>query len=90
MTDYLLDLYKTARFFFLFGFLITFSLFLFSYLAKPGLTDTEKVIQQLRGDPKLVEFLRGPRGEKGEKGPQGERGPQGEKGEKGDSALKKE
>ncbi len=87
VTDYLVDLYTTSRFFFLFGFMIIFGLFLFNYFSKPASTEVEKVIQQLRGDPKLIELLRDPQGEKGERGPQGEegeRGPQGEKGEKGE------
>jgi hypothetical protein len=80
-TDFLADLYKTARFYFLFGFVVIFFIFSLNYFTKPPSNEAEKVIQQLRGDPKLIDLLRGPKGEKGD---QGERGLQGEKGEKGE------
>lgn len=86
LVSYSIRSYKTARFFFLLGFLIISDLFSVSYFTRSALTEAEKVIQQLRGDPKLIELLRGPKGEKGEGGPQGERG---EKGEKGDPASNK-
>jgi hypothetical protein len=66
--------------------LIVFGLFSASYFTKLALTEAEKLIQQLRGDPKLIELLRGPKGERGERGLRGERGGKGEKGEKGNPA----
>ena len=38
----------------------------------------------LRSEPKLIELLRGPKGDTGEKGEPGEKGPKGDKGEKGE------
>ncbi len=83
-SDYLLDIYKVARFFSLFAFFIILVLLSVNFLSRSSSTDAEKVVQQLRSDPSLIELLRGPKGEKGEKGDQGERGSRGEKGDKGD------
>jgi hypothetical protein len=46
-TDFLTDLYVTARFFFLFGFLIIFSIFLGSYLIGAQSSNSKKIIQEL-------------------------------------------
>jgi len=83
VTDYLADLYKTARFLFLTGFMLVFVIFSTNYFTRSPTTDAEKVIQQLRADPKLIELLRGPKGE------QGDRGERGESGAKGEAALPK-
>lgn len=97
VTDYLADLYKTARFFFLTGFVVVFAILSVSYFSGATSTSTEKVIQQLRADPKLTDLLRGPkgergdpglRGERGDQGPQGARGPQGDPGPKGEQGPK--
>jgi hypothetical protein len=94
-TDYLVDIYKVSRFFFLFAFTLIILLFSISYFTRTSTTDIDKTIIQLRSDPKLIELLRGPkgetgsRGEKGDvggKGDQGEHGEKGEKGDKGDNA----
>lgn len=99
ITDFLADLYKTARFYFLFGFVIIFAILSVVYFSQSPSNDTERMIQQLRSDPKLIELLRGPKGEKGDQGEkglrgdsgaQGERGPRGEKGEKGPQGEKGE
>jgi hypothetical protein len=84
VTDYLADLYKTARFFFLTGFVIVFATISVGYFTRPTTTEAEKAVQQLRGDPKLIELLRGPKGEQGERGPPGDRGERGEKGPQGE------
>lgn len=86
VTDYLADLYKTARFLFLAGFLLVFVIFSVNYFARPPASDAEGVVEQLRADPKLIELLRGPRGEQGERGERGEPGVKGDKGDKGDTA----
>ena len=67
-TDYLLDIYKVARFFSLFAFSIILLLLSVNYFSHSSSTEAEKVIQQLRGDPKFIDLLRGPKGEKGDKG----------------------
>lgn len=90
ITDFLADLYKTARFYFLFGFVVIFVIFSISYFVRSPSSEAEAVIQQLRSDPKLIEDLRGPRGEKGEKGDRGEKGPQGERGPQGEKGVQGE
>jgi hypothetical protein len=84
VTDYLADLYKSARFYFLSGFLIVFVIVSANFFSRSPSDDAERVIQQLRGDPKLIELLRGPKGDKGDKGEQGEKGAQGERGPRGE------
>lgn len=93
ITDYLADLYKTARFYFFFGFIVIFIIFSTSYFIRPyNHSDPKNAIQELRRNPDLIELLRGPKGEKGERGEQGpkgdvglqgQRGPKGEKGDRG-------
>ena len=89
-TNYLADLYKTARFYFLSGFLAVFVILSAGYFKRPPSGDAERVIEKLRGEPKMIELLRGPKGENGAegppgaKGPPGERGPQGHQGPQGD------
>jgi hypothetical protein len=90
VTDYLADLYKTARFLFLAGFLVVFVIFSVNYFSRSQSSDAERIIQQLRSDPKLIELLRGPRGERGDKGEQGERGPQGDRGSQGEKGQQGE
>lgn len=93
VTDFLADLYKAARFYFLSGFVVIFGIFSAAYFTRPPSSEAEKVIQQLRSDPALIDLLRGPRGKQGEKGPQGEqgfKGEQGSKGEKGEKGAKGE
>jgi len=88
-TDFLLAVYQVAKSFSLSAFLVLTVLFIVGYITRPSSHEPEKVIQQLRGDQKLIELLRGPKGERGETGPAGptgspgEKGPQGEHGERG-------
>lgn len=101
-TDYLIEIFKAARFFSLFAFTIIVALFLISYLTRSSTTDAAKIIQQLRSDSELIELLRGPKGEQGPqgiqgkrgpegpRGPQGEKGPQGARGPKGEQGLRGE
>ncbi len=83
-SDYLLDIYKVARFFSLFAFFIILVLLSVHFFSRSSSTDAEKIVQQLRSDPKLIDLLRGPKGDKGDKGDQGQHGLKGEKGDKGD------
>lgn len=91
-TDYLADLYKTARFYFLFGFIVIFGIFSINYFLRPyPYGGPKEVIQELRSNPELIDLLRGPKGEKGEhgeQGPKGDVGPQGRRGPKGDRGEK--
>ena len=92
-TDYLVDIYKVSRFFFMCAFTLVVFLFTVNYFAHPCSSDTEKIIQQLRGDPQLVALLRGPQGipglmgDKGDDGKRGDKGDKGDRGDKGDSAA---
>jgi hypothetical protein len=100
VTDFLADLYKTARFFFLSGFAVIFIMGLLAYSFHSPDSDTERTVRQLRSDPKLVELLRGPKGDPGDQGkqgdigapgavgPQGERGPPGSQGARGERGEK--
>lgn len=84
--NFLADLYKTARFFLMSGFFLVFLAISGAYFLSPTPSATERVIQSLRADPKMIDLLRGPRGERGEPGPKGDvgnRGPKGDKGENG-------
>ncbi|WP_166831575.1 hypothetical protein [Thalassoroseus pseudoceratinae] len=92
-TDYLVDLYKVSRFFFLASFALVVILFSISFLSNSARSESSEFIRQLRSDSKLIELLRGPRGEqggdgnKGDQGPQGPQGPQGRNGENGKDAV---
>lgn len=75
-TDFLVNVYEVARFFFLIALVlltIAFSINIFS--KKPEQSKkTDEIMRELRSQPELIEMLRGPRGNKGEKGEKGERG----------------
>lgn len=79
-TNYLVDLYRAARFFALLGLAVFVGLFSIGFLTTSPKDQTERIIRELRSDPSLIEMLRGPKGEKGEQGGVGE------KGERGDDA----
>lgn len=83
-TNYLVDLYRVARFFFLFAFTLIVVLFSITYFGRTGSTDVEKFVRQLRGDPKVIELLRGPKGDKGDTGNTGGKGDKGDKGNQGE------
>jgi len=87
-TDYLVDLYKAARFFFLLAFTVVVLLFSVNFLFDSSKSRTEEVIRALRSDPKFIELLRGPKGDtglKGDTGDQGIRGADGRQGSRDDS-----
>lgn len=58
---------------------ISFALFFRGPNNDVAATD-QRIINQIRSDPDLADFLRGPRGERGEQGVRGEPGPQGDPG----------
>ncbi len=89
-TDYLVDVYRTARCFFLFALTLATLMFCENLIRSPQHTRSQLFLQDLRSDPDLIELLRGSKGEQGEKGPTGEkgdRGIQGLQGEKGKSGA---
>ncbi|HEV3439740.1 MAG TPA: hypothetical protein VG122_20410 [Gemmata sp.] len=51
VTDYLADLYKTARFFFLTGFVLVFAIISVNYFTRSPATDAAKGVQQIRANP---------------------------------------
>lgn len=74
-TDYLADVYKVARFFFMFAFFIVVILFAANYFSKVEENESAKLAERLRGNPELINMLRGPKGDKGDKGDRGSSGP---------------
>jgi hypothetical protein len=57
-TDYLVDLYRTSRFYLMVGFVLLFVVFSHSYFARAGVSDTDKVFNKLREDPKFKDMVR--------------------------------
>jgi hypothetical protein len=91
--DYLIDLYKAARATTLLALVAVAVLYLVNTFFSTSTSTADDVIKKLRADSKLVDYLRGPKGEQGERGDQGqkgERGPKGEPGPKGDRGEKGE
>lgn len=80
-TDYLVSLYKSARFFFLMAFTVVVFLFSVSFLFDTSKGRADEVIRSLRSNPALIELLRGPKGD------QGSHGADGQKGERGKDAV---
>ncbi len=83
-TNYLVDLYKAARFFVLLSLTVFIGLFFINFVYISPKDQSERIVRQLRSDPVLIELLRGPKGKKGDRGNQGL---QGKIGLKGDSGL---
>lgn len=67
-TDYQVDVYATARFFFLSGFLIIAALVSLSVLSQNSGGQTADLIRSIRADDKLITLLRGPQGVRGDAG----------------------
>jgi len=83
-TDYLVDLYRAARFFFLLSLTLVVFLFTASFFTHAPGDEVRATIERLRGEPRLIELLRGPKGEEGVRGSKGEQGEQGIRGQQGD------
>jgi hypothetical protein len=87
-TNYLVDVYKAARFFFLSaltGLVLLFSLNLFLVTPKDS---AKAVAYELWSNTNFVQSVRGAKGDTGSQGgsgPKGETGPKGDRGERGDS-----
>jgi hypothetical protein len=57
-TDYLVDLYKTCRFYLMVGFVLLFVVFSHSYFARAGGGDADRAINKLRDDPQFQNLVR--------------------------------
>lgn len=73
-TDYLVDVFKAARFSIFAAFVLATALFSLSFAFQNPGDQTKQIVETLRADPKLLDTLRGP---KGESGPTGASGPAG-------------
>ena len=82
-TDYLVELYRAARFCFLSALTIVAGLVLTSLLMNSPTDQTERIVREIRSDPILTNLLRGPKGDAGAKGDRGDQGITGLNGDKG-------
>jgi hypothetical protein len=82
-SDYLVNVYQATRFCLCSATTIVAGLVMYSLLVSNPDETPERIVRELRSDPKLVELLRGPKGPQGQIGPPGVRGPVGSKGETG-------
>jgi hypothetical protein len=82
--DYLVEVYKAARFFFLFALTLLVALFSLNYFLLAQQDQVKVVAGELRSDTNFVQSIRGPKGDPGLPGPRGERGDRGLTGPKGD------
>ena len=78
-TDYLVEVYKVARFFFLSAFTILLSLFVLNLFLINPKDSVLAAARELRSD---TNFLQSVRGDKGAPGPAGVTGPKGDNGER--------
>jgi hypothetical protein len=91
-TDYMVELYRAARFCLLSALTIIAVVALASLVTTSPADQAERIVREIRSDPHLTNLLRGPQGDpgaKGDRGEQGQAGPkgaQGDKGERGDDA----
>jgi hypothetical protein len=83
-TDYLVEVYKVARFFFLSAFtLLVVTVGVNSLLTSPD-AQAKAIAKELRADTNFVQSIRGEKGDAGPKGDPGRSGPKGDPGPKGD------
>ncbi len=87
-THYLVDVYATARFYALAGFLLMLCLATINFLNHPPSAYAKQTIQELKKDPQLTSLLRGIDGRAGQKGDIGPAGPKGDKGDLGPTGAK--
>jgi hypothetical protein len=91
-TDYLVEIYRAARFCFLSALTIVAGLVLASVTMNSPVDQTERIVREIRSDSSLINLLRGPQGNDGSKGDRGDqgvaglRGDRGEEGERGSNA----
>ena len=82
-TDYLVDVYRVARFCFLSAASIVAGLVVVSLWMNSPSDQNERLVREIRSDATLIEILRGPQGNRGAQGERGESGADGHKGERG-------
>ena len=85
-TDYLVELYRAARFCFLSSLTIVAVLVLTSLLMNSPADQTERIVREIRADQTMTNLLRGPKGDVGQKGDLGTVS-KGDKGDKGDRGI---
>jgi hypothetical protein len=83
-TDYLVELYRAARFCFLSALTIVAGLVLTSLLMNSPADQAERIVREIRSDATLTNLLRGPKGDAGKYGDRGDPGFPGPKGDTGD------
>ncbi len=83
-TDYLVELYRAARFCLLSALTIVAGLVLASVMMNSPADQTQRIVRELRSDPALINLLRGPKGDDGKTGNQGNQGLAGLKGDRGE------
>ena len=86
-TDYLVDVYKTARFYFLSAFTLIAVLSALTFCFRSPEDEMKAGLQRFRGDQVFIESIRGQKGDKGDPGVTGVRGDKGDKGDKGDDGT---
>ncbi len=83
-TDYLVEVYKVARFFFLFAFtVLVFTVGIGALVTQPD-AQAKAVAKELRSDTNFLQSVRGDKGDRGPKGDTGQPGAKGDPGPKGD------
>ena len=83
--DFLVDIYKAGRRMSVLSFGCALALLTLAVSDRLGRED--RLILKLRADPRLVELLRGPKGQTGPSGQVGKSGPKGDAGERGPAFL---
>jgi len=89
-TDYLVEVYKVARFFFLSAFTLLVLLFSLNLFLLSSHNLEKAVARELQTNTNFLQSIRGEKGDpgaKGDAGPKGDRGDKGDRGEKGDSGV---
>jgi len=84
-TDYLVNVYQATRFCLCSATTIVAGLVLYSLLMANPDDTTERIVRELRSDPKLIDLLRGPGGAEGKSGQTGNPGPVGPIGPRGET-----
>jgi len=87
-TDYLVEVYKAARFYFLSAFTLIALLFSINFFTQSPDDEMKATLQRLRGNQTFIDSIRGEKGDKGDKGAKGDRGDKGEKGDTGPKGEK--
>jgi hypothetical protein len=87
-TAYLIDVYRAASTLTLLALCITVVLFFVTSFMYSNSSTADNVIQQLQSNTKMIDILRGPKGDAGQQGLKGETGENGEKGERGERGPK--